>query len=322
MILTRTPLRISLVGGGTDMAAFYRHSFGAVISFAIDKYIYVGVNHKFDGKVRVSYSRTENAGHAMELKHDIIRESLLAYGVHSAEVVTVADIPGEGTGLGSSSALAVGMSKALHQFSEGRADRPAQAYAEHGYHIEREMCQKPVGKQDHYAAAFGGMNYFQFESDESVLVEPIRLDPDRLNELSDRFALLWTGKTRSSIDILRHQELEIKSNKFESAKEMRDLAVALRKELRSGDFSNVGYYLQENWKLKKGLVHWISNSWIEEIYEKAIFSGAHGGKLCGAGGGGFLLFFGVPELGARLEADTGLRNIPFKIEPEGCRVIC
>jgi len=176
MIITRTPLRISLVGGGTDMPAFYKRTPGAVVSFAIDKYIYVAFNDKFDKKLRVSYSRTENVEHPMELKHDIIRESLLLHNVYSGEVVTMADIPGEGSGLGSSSTLAVGLNRALSQYTQTNINSHPCVYAEHAYSVEREMCLRAVGKQDHYAAAYGGLNYYQFNPDESVNVTPIRLE--------------------------------------------------------------------------------------------------------------------------------------------------
>ena len=153
-------------------------------------------------------------------------------------------------------------------------------------------------------------------------VDAIRLSPDLLGELSRRFALLWTGRTRNSNDILKFQEQGIGSDFLGIGKEMRNLAVALRRELMQEDFSNIGYYLHENWKLKKHLAQRISDAWIEEIYEKAMFAGAHGGKICGAGGGGFFLFYGAPGLGEKLEAETGLRHIPFEIEMEGCKVVC
>jgi len=320
MILTRTPLRISLVGGGTDLPGFYKRSFGAVISFAINKYVYVGVNKKFDDKVRVSYSRTENEKHAMDLRHDIIREALLSYGTNGIEVVTVADIPGSGTGLGSSSSLAVGLSKALHKYTNGQANRHPSVYAEHGYHIEREMCLHHVGKQDHYAAAYGGWHYFQFNADDTVSAEPIELNEDEKHELENRFVLLWTGRARNAKDILKEQEAGIETFS-PTYHRMRELAIEMRNELRAKDFSNIGAYMRDNWKLKKLLSSGISNPWIDEIYGKAIEAGAQGGKLCGAGGGGFFLFYGKLGLAQRLEKATGLKHIPFQIDTEGCRVL-
>lgn len=320
MIITRTPLRISLVGGGTDMPAFYHRTPGAVVSFAIDKYIYVGVNEKFDGKLRVSYSRTENVNHPVELKHDIIREALLAYGIYSGEIVTIADIPGEGSGLGSSSALAVGLTLALCKLTGGNCNQHPSVYAEHAYHIERERCLHAIGKQDHFAAAYGDMHFFQFNQDESVTSKLINLNPDQLHELENRFVLLWTGKTRSAKDILTQQEKNFEEG-ISTAEEMRDMAISLQGEICRGDFSNIGAYLHDNWMRKKDLAHGISNAWLDEIYEKAIFAGAQGGKVCGAGGGGFFLFYGPFGLAQTLEQATGLKHVPFKIEAEGSKII-
>jgi D-glycero-alpha-D-manno-heptose-7-phosphate kinase len=317
MILIRTPLRISLVGGGTDLPAFYKRSFGAVVSFAIDKYVYVAVNPKFDGKVRVSYSKTENVNHPMELKHDIIREVLLSYNVSGVEVVTVADIPGSGTGLGSSSALAVG----LVRYVGARDGYHPRDYAELAYEIERERCLHPVGKQDHYISAFGGVRFLKFQPDDSVIVEEIRLDEHEREELESRFALLWTGRNRNANDILKQQEENLNGNRFLLAQGMRDLAVQLRNDLQKKDFSNIGVYMDAGWQVKRQMAQGITNEWIDQKYQEAMAAGAEGGKICGAGGGGFFLFYGKPGFAPTLERATELKHIPFHIEPEGSKVI-
>lgn len=321
MIIVRTPLRISLVGGGTDLPAFYQRSPGAVVSFAIDKYVYVTINPKFDNKNRVSYSRTENVNHPMELKHDIIRESLLSFGVNGVEVTTVADIPGNGTGLGSSSSLAVGLVNGLHQYTKGDWNAHPSNMAAYAYKIERELCNRPVGKQDHWAAAYGNVHYFQFEKDGRVSAELLNFTDNQLLEFQNRFVLLWTGRNRSSGDILKQQEANLQSSRYHQALEMRDLAINLRGELRGRDFSNIGSYLHANWEIKRKMVHGISNDWFDQKYEAAMNAGAQGGKLCGAGGGGFFLFYGELGLAAKLEKATGLKYIPFKIDTEGSKVI-
>jgi D-glycero-alpha-D-manno-heptose-7-phosphate kinase len=321
MIITRTPLRTSLVGGGTDMPAFYKHSFGAVVSMAIDKYVYVAVNQKFDRKTRVSYSKTENVNHPMELRHDIIRESLLSYNVNSVEVATVADIPGGGTGLGSSSALAVGLVRALHKYIGNRDALHRDVYAELAYGIERDLCLHPVGKQDHYASACGNLNYFIFEPNNSVISEQLDFSSSELADFESRFVLLWTGRSRDANAILKSQEENMNTNRRMLAQGMRDLAVRMRNDLDHKDFSDIGAYLHANWELKRQLAQGITNEWIDQKYREAIAAGAEGGKLCGAGGGGFFLFYGRPGLAPDLEKSTGLKHVPFHIDTEGSRVI-
>ena len=321
MILTRTPLRISLVGGGTDLPSFYKHSFGAVVSMAIDKYVYVALNPKFGGGTRVSYSRTENVRDPMEIKHDIIRESLLSYSAYGVEVVTVADIPGNGTGLGSSSSLAVGMTRALDKYTHQYGMTHPTLFAEYAYHVERDRCLHNVGKQDHYAAAYGNMHLYQFKPDDAVTAELFNLDENERHELESHFTLLWTGRNRSAVDILKAQEFNMDTERRELAKGMRDLAIQLGSALRHKDFSDIGAYLHANWEIKRQLAPGITNQWIDDKYNAAIAAGAEGGKICGAGGGGFFLFYGKLGLASDLERATGLKSIPFQIDTQGSQVI-
>jgi len=321
MILTRTPLRISLVGGGTDMPTFYRRSYGAVVSFAINKYIYVGVNRKFDDKIRVSYSETEQVYETEELAHEIVRESLLHYKIkRGVEVATMADIPGGGTGLGSSSTLTTGLLRALQKYSGDKRFSNPHELAELAYHVERNLCIKTVGKQDHFAAAYGGLHYFQFEHDK-VIAELIDLNKNELHEFAHRCILLWTGRTRSATNILCEQEQNLDKGRYQIATGMRDLAEMMRDDLKKKDFSNIGAYLDTNWQLKRRMASGISDPWIDDIYEKAMSAGAEGGKICGAGGGGFFLFFGKVGIGPGIEKATGLKRIYFNIENEGSKVI-
>jgi D-glycero-alpha-D-manno-heptose-7-phosphate kinase len=321
MILTRTPLRISLVGGGTDMEPFYRRSDGAVVSFAINKYIYVGINKKFDDLIRLSYSETEISDATYNLRHDIVREALKFFEVYKGvEVVTVADIPGSGTGLGSSSTLTVGLIRALQKYTGNKVVIHPHELAELAYHIEEYLCDKSVGKQDHFAAAYGGLHYYQFEK-KKVVAELLNLNENELRELQNRFTLLWTGRTRSAKKILRHQERNLDRGRYQLATGMRDLAVMLRDDLRKHDISNIGAYMDANWQIKRRMANGITDEWIDKVYDRAMEAGAEGGKICGAGGGGFFLFYGKHGIGPDLEEATGLRRIDFEIEREGSKVI-
>ena len=321
MILTQTPLRISLVGGGSDMEPFYRRSDGAVVSFAINKYIYVGVNKKFDDDIRVSYFETEIVDDVNKLKHDLVREALKAFNVEKGiEIITMADIPGSGTGLGSSSTLTVGLIRALQKYHDIKLIGHPHELAEFAYLVEQKYCNKAVGKQDHFAAAYGGLHYYQFER-KRVVAELLNLNANELKELQNHFTLLWTGRTRSAAKILQHQERNLDRGRYQIAEGMRDLAVMMRDDLRNKDISNIGAYMDANWQLKRRLANGISNEWIDRIYDKALEAGAEGGKICGAGGGGFFLFYGKLGIGPDLEEATGLKRIDFEIEREGSKVV-
>jgi D-glycero-alpha-D-manno-heptose-7-phosphate kinase len=324
MIITKTPLRISLVGGGTDIPEFYLKHGGAVISMAIDKYIYVMVNKKFDGGVRVSYSITENVNESEELKHDIVRETLKLFQIFDGiEVVSVADIPGGGSGLGSSSSFAVGLNYALRRYTGVSVNYHPSTFAENSYQVEREMCGHPVGKQDHYAAAYGGFRYYQFNKDDTVFVSPIRLTNDKTEELKSKLMLFWIGKTRHANKILAEQARGIKENTAIDAQACSIYGGAnhLYDELCDNNISNIGLYLRENWKFKKQLAMGITTKEIDIYYDMAMEAGAEGGKLCGAGGSGFLLFYAPVEKHKDIEQVLGLRRVPFDINNIGATVV-
>lgn len=322
MILTRTPLRISLVGGGTDLAAFYRRHYGAVVSFAINKYVNVLVNEKFDGTTRVSYSETENVPHPAAVRHDIVRESLLKFNVHGLEVALVSDIPGEGTGLGSSSALAVGLNVALRSWSGKPVNIEPGFIAEDAYAVERTRCGHPVGKQDHYAAAYGGLHGYRFESDESVIAHLIPLDEEKKSFLENDLMLFWTGVARSSSGILGQLQKNLReSNAEKMGLQLRDMAMELQHELWKGNFQNIARYVDAGWQLKRKMAPGVTDSYIDGLYEAGMRAGAHGGKLLGAGGGGFMLFAGCWGRQMEIEQAVGLRRIPFKIDTRGSRVV-
>lgn len=323
VIITRTPLRISLVGGGTDMPGFFTRDYGAVVSFTIDKYIYISVNRQFDERIRVSYSKTENVKSANDVQHDIAREMLKHYGVDGVEITSVSDVPGEGSGLGSSSAYAVGLSLALRGYKGWSTDQHPTLHAETAYEVEREKCGHFVGMQDHYAAAFGGLRYYQFNSEAGVAVEELYLKKEGIEFLENSLMLFYTGQTRKAGVVLRDQEENLARGEgaWIAGTHLRDLAVKLRDELRQGTVENLGGILHEAWRSKKRLSGGVSAGWIDELYDRATKAGALGGKICGAGGGGFMMF--VVEEGKQkdVELSVGLRRVPFKLEPLGSCVI-
>lgn len=308
MIITRTPLRISLCGGGTDVPAFYEKTPGAVVSFAINKYVYISVNRKFDGRFRVSYSQTENVNSVEEIQHLIVRNVLENSRVKNGlEIVSMADIPGSGTGLGSSSAFTVGLINAVDGLFRER-EYSAGPLAEIAFSIERKSNPN-IGKQDAYASAFGGFNMFGFKGNNVGRI-PLFLP----SYCEDSFLLLYTGITRPSDDLLRAQKNSLEGDGLEIGKEMAYLAETF-------DINDIGYYLRQNWELKKLLHGGISSQQIDDWYYVGIRNGAEGGKLCGAGGGGFMLFYAPPDAHDRIVKATGLRRVDFKVEYEGSKVI-
>lgn len=317
MITTQTPLRMSLVGGGTDMPAFYKQHPGSVVSFAINKYVYVSVNKKFDGRIRVSYSQTENVETVDEIKHDLVRETLKLFNLKSGlEITSVSDIPGSGTGLGSSSAFTVGLINAL-----GKSHSPS-TLAERAFVVEAENCYHPVGKQDMYASAHGGVNHYVFGRN-FVRVDPIPISEKWQREFESHSLLLWTGISRDANEILKTQSKGFsEGNKTGVGQQLALLADNFYYEILSGiSMERTGEFLDEAWKVKKFLVSSISSLKVDSWYETAIASGAFGGKLLGAGGGGFLFFIAPPYLHEQIQARTGLKKVEFKIEKEGSRII-
>jgi D-glycero-alpha-D-manno-heptose-7-phosphate kinase len=323
MILSRTPMRISFAGGGTDLAAFYLREPGCVVSAAIDKYVYIAVNRKFDGKVRASYSVTEIVEEAAQLRHELIRHALELTGLTRAiEVVSISDVPSEGSGLGASSAYTVGLLNALYAYKGLCAD--AERLAREACQIEIERCGKPIGKQDQYIAAYGGLRTIRFHPDGSVSTEPLLCTPETFHRLEAGLLLLHTGLRRSSDDILRQQTERTATNDAtrELLREMGRLAEQMRLAILRGDLTAFGEILDEGWQRKRRLVADISNDRIDDWYARARRAGALGGKLAGAGGGGFLLLFAPPEKHpAVLGALPELRPVNFRLEPHGSRIV-
>jgi len=323
MIITRTPLRISFAGGGTDLSAFYHRERGAVLSTSINKYIYITVNRKFDKKVRASYSVTEIVERASDLKHELIREALKVVGVEGGiEITSISDVPSRGTGLGSSSSYTVGLLNALYAFT-GKLTN-AEKLAAEACRIEIEICGKPIGKQDQYIAAYGGMQFIQFNPDGTVYVDPVSCELGLRERLQRNLLMLYTGVTRSANDVLSEQSRNTEQNgsTMEDLLRMRNLADQLKDCLCSGKLDGFGETLHAGWMLKKGLAPGISSPEIDAWYEIARCNGAVGGKLLGAGGGGFLLLYAHPESHAEIcRALPKLRPMTFCFEPQGSKII-
>ncbi len=321
MIITRTPLRVSFAGGGTDLPSFYRqHGAGAVTAAAIDKYIHVLVNDKFDRAIRVAYTRTENVERVDDLQHGLVREAMRLTGVTEAiEIHTIADIPAEGTGLGSSSTLTVGLLNALYAY-RGVLKEPAEL-AEEACRIEIDILGGTLGKQDQYIAAYGGVQYFEFRDDESVAARPIPLSSSGREALGDHLSLFYTGITRQAQEILKRQDARTEENRA-SLVAMRDLARSSRDALLAHDWPRLGALLDEGWRLKRELSPGITNPEIDRAYAQAKAAGAYGGKITGAGGGGFLLVLHSP--GQRHQIETALspmKRLPVRVSAEGSQVV-
>jgi len=322
MIISRTPMRISFAGGGSDLAVYYNRGFGSVISTAIDKYIFITVNKKFDDLIRVSYSKTEMVETVDQIEHNIIREALKLVGIdRGVDIVYMGDLPlgSAGVGLGSSSSLAVGVLNALYAYIGKHVS--AERLAREACKIEIDILKNPIGKQDQYAAAYGGMNYLKFNQDENVFVEPIICKRETKEKISKKLMLFYTGIERISSNILKEQKQRIDEN-YKYLDETVNLSDILRKSIIENDFSAVGKILHKGWMYKRQFASGISNSVIDTHYNNAISAGAVGGKVLGAGGGGFLLFFCEEELQDNVrKALSELKETPFRFEPQGSKII-
>ncbi len=323
MIISRTPLRISFVGGGSDIGSYYQYENGAVITTAINKYIYITVNKKFDNKIRASYSKTEIVDTVSELQHELIRECLKLTGIDGGiEITSISDIPSEGTGLGSSSSYVVGLLNALYAYKGKHVT--AARLAREACKIEIEILKKPIGKQDQYIAAYGGLQYVQFNKDSSVFVDPIICLARTKKEFAKRLLVLYTGLTRSTNPILNRQNKNVLSSKSTRSKirKMVLLARKMKQTLNRNKFKTFGEILHENWMLKKTLAEGVTTEKIDRWYKTAKKNGALGGKILGAGGGGFLLLFAERKNHQKiLEALPELSRLEFSFEPQGSKII-
>ena len=323
MIISRTPMRVSFVGGGSDLPAFYREFGGAVVSTSINKYVYIAVNPKFDNEIRVSYSRTEEVRHVEEIQHGLVREVLAKLKiVGGVEITSISDIPSRGTGMGTSSAFTVGLLHALHAFKGKYVS--SERLAQESCDVEINKCSEPIGKQDQYAAAYGGLNLIQFNKDETVNVEPIICHSETLKRLQRNLLFFYTGITRSASKLLKEQSniVESDAGKQQTVRKMVQLAYTLQAELQKDNIDAFGEILHENWLLKKSILGEISSSSIDRWYDQAMTAGATGGKVLGAGAGGFLAFFVPPKKRKTvIDALAGLRPVDLRFENAGSKII-
>jgi D-glycero-alpha-D-manno-heptose-7-phosphate kinase len=320
MIITQTPFRLSFAGGGTDLEAFYKHDFGAVFSVTLNHHIYVTVHRRFEDNFRVSYSKTEFSNTVSEIPHELVRESMLSAGINQPlEVTTIADVPA-GTGLGSSSTLTVGLLNAFR--AVGGSVSSCDKLAELACSIEIDTLGNPIGKQDQYAAAFGGMNYMRFNSDGTVRVDRIPCEREVIKHIESHSLMVYTDQQRSASKILEKQT-QGTVDKLAVLTEMRDMAGEMKNIVSSGaNMQDFGRLLDDGWRLKRSLGFGITNGLIDDWYEAAKKAGAIGGKLLGAGGGGFLYFIAPPERHERIVAALGNpKTLPVSFDSQGSRVV-
>jgi D-glycero-alpha-D-manno-heptose-7-phosphate kinase len=322
MIISRTPFRISFVGGGTDLRSFYSEEPGQVISTSIDKYIYVVVKRQIgivEFKYRINWSQVEFCNRIEDIEHPIVRETLKLLEIDfPIEITTFADVPAN-TGLGSSSAFAVGLVHALHALKGEHVSK--YVLASEAAHIEVDVLGRVMGKQDHFAAAYGNLNVFTFHPNEVVTVNPVFYSPEVWRELQQNLLLFYTKVKRDSSNVLRIQEREAENNRF-ILRQMKDLVSIVQDVLSTGkNLNRFGEILHQNWEFKRTLADGITSSPIDIYYEKALKAGAIGGKLLGAGGGGFLLFYVKPQnKQAVIQSLSELFHLEFGLDSEGTRI--
>jgi D-glycero-alpha-D-manno-heptose-7-phosphate kinase len=320
VIISQTPYRVSFAGGGTDLPAFYENEPGCVLSVTLKQHMYVTVSPRFEVTTRVAYTRTEIAETIDQIEHTLVREALRMTGLgRHLEITTIGDVPA-GTGMGSSSSLAVGLLNALYAYRGDIAS--GRRLAEEACRMEIDILQKPIGKQDQYAAAFGGLNTITFHPGGSVTVEPVPHRPGTLAELPRRVLICYTGQQRSADDILSKQS-QGTVDRMPVLRQMRDLATEMRTAISGEvDLDEFARLLHQGWELKRSLGFGIANRAIDHAYAAARAAGAVGGKLLGAGGGGFLLLMAPAEKHDAIRDALGRpRELPFEIEPRGSRII-
>jgi D-glycero-alpha-D-manno-heptose-7-phosphate kinase len=320
VIIVQTPLRISLFGGGTDFPSFFLEEGGNVLTSAIDKYIFVAVKKRFDKKIRVGYTKTEMVDSVEELQHELIREAFKLTGVKDGiEITTMGDIPATGSGLGSSSTVTVGTLHAMYAYLGEMVSY--ERLAREACKIEIETLGKPIGVQDQYIAAYGGLRFIEFNTSGEINVEKINLCDELRRRLSESMLLFYTGVTRRSSGILREQKRNI-VDRVQVLREMKLMAKVARNEMVAGNLDIIGKLLHESWILKKQLASTISNDTIDAMYTAARHAGALGGKITGAGGGGFLLIYCPYEKREAVRAALHpLQELPFQLEPDGTKII-
>jgi D-glycero-alpha-D-manno-heptose-7-phosphate kinase len=322
MIVSRTPLRMSFVGGGSDLPSYYKQNGGAVLSTSVDKYMYVTVNKKFDDNIRLSYSITENESSIQEIKHPIVRNTLELLDIQrGVEITSISDIPSQGSGLGSSSSYTVALLHALYAYKGENASK--EELGRLSSYIEIDLCGNKIGKQDQYAAAFGGLNLIEFHENDSVVVSPVMCKPETIKKMEESIIVFYTGRTRSASDLLSKQSENMKrADKRKLMSNMVSLAYDMRGLLENDDIESLGELLDKNWQLKCQMTVGISNPQIDDWYSKGMLAGATGGKLLGAGNSGFIMFFAPQEKHVDIaKAMKGLQRVPFSFDNDGSKIV-
>ena len=324
MIIARSPLRLPLGGGGTDLPSYYREHGGFLIAAAIDKYVYITVHHNFTRELIIKYSRLEHAESVDKIEHPIVREALKMVGVHehSLEITSMADIPA-GTGLGSSGSFTTALLKALH--ADARHLVHPEELAAQACEIELDRLKEPIGKQDQYIAAYGGLTCFEFHQDGSVSAEPLKLSAETLHDLEDNLMIFFTGYSRSASAILKDQDEKSKKSDpamIANLHYTKELGYRTRRAFESANLAEFAALMNEHWQYKRKRSAGMSNPQIDEWYDLALANGALGGKLIGAGGGGFLMFY-TTETSRLRHALTraGMREVRFRFDFEGTKVV-
>jgi D-glycero-alpha-D-manno-heptose-7-phosphate kinase len=324
VIISRSPLRISLGGGGTDLPSYYEKYGGFLVAGAIDKYVYITIHQTFIDEMIVKYSQMERVAEIEELKHPIVREAIKLTGVKekNLEICSMADIPA-GTGLGSSGSFTTALLKALHSYRKNLVH--PNELAEQACHIEIDLLQEPIGKQDQYIASYGGLTCFEFHNDGTVKAWPLKIDSETLFNLEDNLLLFFTGYSRAASTILKEQHEKSQQDDksmLDNLHFIKDLGYRTKEALETGNLRMFGELMNEHWQMKKKRSGGMSNPKIDEWYELALKNGAIGGKLIGAGGGGFLMFY--TEEKARLRhalREAGLTEVRFRFDYEGTKVV-
>jgi D-glycero-alpha-D-manno-heptose-7-phosphate kinase len=322
MIIARAPLRISIGGGGSDLPSYYERFGGFFISAAIDKYIYIGINKAFTNEYVIRYSSQERVGDSNEILHPIVREAIKLHGLAPLEIVSLADIPA-GTGLGSSGSFAVCLLRAI--YAHKRELVTTSSLAEEACHIEMNLLKEPVGKQDQYIAAFGGITCFEIETAGQVKASPLAITNSGLHDLEDHLLLYFTGYSRSASTLLADQKAKSQAGDDEMIKNLQfvvELGHEIRKALLAADNRKFAQLMHEHWLYKRRRTSGMSNDNINRWYDAAMANGAVGGKLVGAGGGGFLLFYAEDTAGVRQAmAREGLEEVRFKFDFDGATIL-
>jgi D-glycero-alpha-D-manno-heptose-7-phosphate kinase len=324
MIITRSPLRISLGGGGTDLPSYYKRHTGFLIAAAIDKYIYLTLHKTFVQELIIKYSQMERVRTVADIQHPLIREALLLLNIEASnlEICSMADIPA-GTGLGSSGSFTTALLKALHAHNKNLIH--PEELAEQACHIEINLLNEPIGKQDQYIAAYGGLTCFEYQSDGKVVAQPLNISEETLYNLEDNLLLFFTGYSRSAGSILKEQDQKSKQDDAAMIKNLhhvKAMGLASKDAFENGDLNIFGEIMQEHWQRKKERSRNMSNSKIDEWYELAMGNGAIGGKLIGAGGGGFLMFYAADKTKLRhVFRSAGLQEVRFRFDFEGTKIM-